>query len=109
MAGAILALVRAGKRNGILWPVLIALGLRLAVMLAAHFVSVAHGDDGFFFNDDRTYHEAARRIAHAWRGGHLVDPTSYEYAGSLQVGFSALAGVVYTLTGVHLLSVKFVN
>jgi hypothetical protein len=102
-------LIRHGKQHGIFWPVILALSLRLVVMLATHFVSIAHGHGGFFFADDRDYHEIGRRLSHEWRSGHAADPTAAAYAGSLQAGFSVLVALVYTLVGGHAIALKLIN
>ena len=109
LTAAVAILVRHARTAGVLAPVLVALALRLGCMIATQAVSVSHGHGGFFFLDDRGYDAIGRRLAEQWRHGHVVDVTSYQYAGSLQFGFKALVGFVYTLVGAHVLAVKLMN
>jgi hypothetical protein len=109
VAAGALALGRAAGAANLGRPVAVGAALRLAVMLAAHFGSVATGGRGFMFLDDRGYAHVAGLLADHWRQGSLVDPASYQFAGSYVFGFPTLVGLIFLLTGESLLAAKLVN
>jgi hypothetical protein len=107
-AGA-LAVFRAAIAANLVLPVAVGAALRLTVMLAAHFGSVAAGGRGFMFLDDKGYTDVAGLLADRWREGSLVDPASYQFAGSYVFGFPTLVALVFLLTDESLLAAKLVN
>ena len=108
LAGA-LAVLRGAIAANLVLPVAVGAALRLTVMLAAHFGSVAAGGRGFMFLDDKGYTHVAGLLADRWRDGSLADPASYQFAGSYVFGFPTLVALVFLLTKESLLAAKLVN
>jgi hypothetical protein len=107
--GGALAVARAARAANVGLPVAVGAALRLAVMLAAHFGSVAAGGRGFMFLDDQGYEHIASLLADRWREGRFVDPASYQFAGSYVFGFPTLVALIFLGTGKSLLAAKLVN
>lgn len=109
VVGSLWVLFRQSRTSDLVAPLHVALLLRLTVMVAAHLFSVRHGDHGFFYLDDQGYDHIGRQIAQQWRHGRFVNIESDRYAGSLQFGYDAWVGSIYTLVGSHVIAVKLVN
>jgi 4-amino-4-deoxy-L-arabinose transferase-like glycosyltransferase len=107
-AGALLLFWYA-RRHGLLAPLVVGALLRLGVMVGAHIASVAAGDGGFMFSDDRGFDAEAERLAAAWDQGEAADPRSYQYVGSYVFGYPATIAAVYVLVGPQLLVAKLLN
>jgi hypothetical protein len=105
--GALIMMFRRAGAEGLVWPVAVGFGLRLAVMLVAHALSA--GEHGLLFLDDQTMFRYGVRIASAWRAAHLINPAAYNYAASYEFGYPVLVGAVFTLVGPHVLAVKLVD
>jgi hypothetical protein len=100
-------LFRHSRASGLVAPISVALLLRLTVMVATQLYSVHRGDHGFFYLDDQGFDRLGREIAQQWRHGRLVNPETA--AGSIQFGYQALVGLIYTLAGGHVIAAKLVN
>jgi hypothetical protein len=101
---------RTAGAQGVLLPVAVGGGLRLAVMLAAHVASLLAGDDGFHYLDDRGYSLIGTALADAWRSGD--PPSAFEPLGILRHGgpaFYHLAGGLTLLTGDNVIPLKLLN
>jgi hypothetical protein len=109
LVGAVWLMLRCAAAHEILLPVAVGLGLRLVVMLAAHFGSVWSGDDGFMYRDDRGYDAMARVIAEHWRAGEIVNPAREDIAGTYIYGYPAFLGLVFTIAGSKMLLAKAIN
>ena len=109
LAGAVWLMLRSAVAHRILLPVAVGLGLRLVVMLAAHFGSVWSGDHGFMYRDDRGYEAMARIIAEHWRAGEIVNPAREDIAGTYIYGYPAFLGLVFTIAGTKILLAKTIN
>jgi hypothetical protein len=109
LAGAVWLMLRSASAHGILLPVAVGLGLRLVVMLAAHFGSVWSDDHGFMYRDDRGYEAMAKVIAEHWRAGEIVNPAREDIAGTYIYGYPAFLGLVFTIAGTKLLLAKAIN
>jgi hypothetical protein len=109
LAGAIWLMLRSASSHDILLPVAVGLGLRLVVMLGAHFASVWSGDNGFLFRDDRGYVDMAKVISSHWRVGEIVNPAREDLAGSYIYGYPAFVSLVFTIAGPKLLLAKAFN
>jgi hypothetical protein len=107
LAGSLWLLFRQSRASGLVAPILVALILRLTVMVATHFISIHRGDHGFFYLDDQGYDRVGWEIAKQWRDGSFVSPETA--AGSIQFGYQALVGSIYTLVGGHVIAAKLVN
>lgn len=101
-------LTRHARRAGVLAPVLWGLGIRLGAMLLVHGSSLLAGESGLMFLDDKTYFWEGTAIASAWRAGEVINPGSYEYAGTPMFGYQALLGVAFLLVG-DIIAGKLVN
>jgi hypothetical protein len=104
-----LAIGRHAAADGILGPLLVGVGLRLAVMVIAHVGSLSLGDRGILFIDDQTYFRAGSALADVWRAGHTPDPTGAALAGTYQLGYQLFLGVLFTLGTSSILLGKFAN
>ncbi len=104
-----LMLCTRARDAGILRPVLVGAGARLAIVLVAHFVSIALGQHGFFYLDDQGYLNLGRALAHAWAHGHFPDPTGVDYVKSSAIGYPLLVAFVVFLVGKHVLAVALLN
>jgi hypothetical protein len=109
LAGAIWLMLRSASAHDILLAVAVGLGLRLVVMLAAHFGSVWSGDDGYMYRDDRGYVAMAKVIAEHWRAGEIVNPAREDIAGTYIYGYPAFVGLIFTIAGTKLLLAKAIN
>jgi hypothetical protein len=101
-------LMRHARRAGVLAPVLWGLGIRLGAMLVVHGSSLLAGESGLMFLDDKTYLWKGTAIASAWRAGDVINPGSYDYAGTPMFGYQALLGVAFLLVG-DIIAGKLVN
>ncbi|MEA2442782.1 MAG: hypothetical protein QOJ12_74, partial [Thermoleophilales bacterium] len=109
-AGALLlVLLRGARDHGILAPVAVGLGVRLAVMLVAHGGSTSLGDGGFFYLDDQTYMRGATRLAHLWAQGSLPDPGRYDVVGTHLFGYQFLVAVLFGLGTTSVVLGKLAN
>jgi hypothetical protein len=108
-AAIALAVARRAKAIGVLAPLLVGFGLRLVVMLVAHFGSVSLHDHGILFVDDRTHFLGAKLLAGMWSAGNFQDPVSVHVLGTFQFGYAALVGAVFTLGTSSILLGKLVN
>lgn len=90
-------LLRRARASGVLLPVAVGLGLRVALMVAIHLVSLSRDEGGIMFLDDRTYLQAGMRIASAWDAGTLANPGAYDYAGTYMFGYQALLAGAFAL------------
>ena len=106
---AVWLVLRGASAHAILAPVAVGLGLRLIVMLAAHFGSVWSGDHGYMYRDDRGYVAMATVIAEHWRAGEIVNPAREDIAGTYIYGYPAFLGLVFTIAGSKLLLAKAIN
>ena len=97
------------KRHGFLGPVVLALLVRFTVMIIAHEASLASGDQGFFHVDDAGYLQRATAFASDWSHGVWHDPSAAGYGGTYLVGYEALLGALFVLTGPSLLFGTIVN
>ena len=104
-----LAVGRRAAAAGILVPLLVGLGLRLAVMALTHASSLSLGDHGIFYLDDETYRLRASTVAGFWRDGLLPDPARPDVVGSYQFGYELFLGVIFTLGTSSVLLGKLVN
>ncbi|MEA2126198.1 MAG: hypothetical protein QOI80_2980 [Solirubrobacteraceae bacterium] len=102
------AVLRSASANGILAPVLVGFGLRLALMLVIHGVSLLRHEGGLMFLDDHTYLNVGMHLAEPWRRGAIIDPSAYNYAGTPMFGYQALMGGVFVLVD-DILAGKLVN
>lgn len=119
VVGGVILAAMAGAAGGVLWmwarkaevlvPVLIAAALRLAVVIVVHLVSVARGDGGFLYRDDRAYSAIGERLSVGWSEIGWVNPTAFEFAGSYTVGYPMVVGFVFFLIGPHALVAKLLN
>ncbi len=109
LAGAVWLMLRSAAAHHILLPVAVGLGLRLVVMLVAHFGSVWAGDHGFMYRDDRGYEAMARVIAEHWRAGEIVNPAREDIAGTYIYGYPAFLGLIFTIAGTKMLLAKAIN
>lgn len=105
----VLFIVRRSQRHGLLVPVLVGFGVRLAVMVIAHIGSVSLGDHGILVLDDGTYLRGATRLADFWRAGHTPDPARYNILGTFQFGYQIFLAALFTLGIPSILLGKLVN
>ncbi len=103
------AILRRSAQLEIVVPVLTGLALRLAVVLFAHIASIGAGEGGILFLDDKGYLQTGRDLAASWSAGDLVNPASPDAFGSLMFGYPALVGLVFTLVGPSVLTVKLIQ
>jgi hypothetical protein len=103
------AIGKQARRFGLLTPVAVGGGLRLAVMLVAHAGSVHLGDGGLMFLDDQTYFARGELIAEGWREGRVSNPAAYDQAGTYQFGYHVLLAGVFALVGPVVVAGKLVN
>jgi hypothetical protein len=108
-AAIVLAVVRRARGIGVLAPLLVGFGLRLVVMLVAHFGSLSLHDHGILFVDDRTHYEGAKLLAGLWKAGQFPDPVSAQVLGTFQFGYPAFVAVIFTLGTSSLLLGKLAN
>lgn len=101
------ALLAGARRQQLLAPVLVALGLRLAVMLAIQLASVSAGDGGFAFLDEKGHLAVAAELAGRWEAGNLTSPRAV--SGSYQAGFDTVLAGVFLLSGPDLVVGKLLN
>lgn len=106
VAAALYALLHQAVRLHLLAPVTVALVVRLVVMLVAQ---VASGHGGAFYLDDAGYSREAALIAHQWLEGRLINPSSYQYAGSLAFGYQTMVACIFLLTGKSMVAAKLIN
>lgn len=104
----VVVLVRQARHADILAPVVWGLALRAGAMLIVHASSLLVGEGGLMFLDDKTYLWNGMEIAAQWRGGHIIDPGSYEYAGTPMFGYHVLCAAAFTLVN-DILAGKLVN
>jgi hypothetical protein len=107
LGGSLWVLFRQSHTSDLVAPISVALLLRLTVMVATQLYSVHRGDHGFFYLDDQGYDHTGQLIAQQWRHGRFVNPETA--AGSLQFGYQAFVGAIYTLVGGHVIAAKLVN
>jgi 4-amino-4-deoxy-L-arabinose transferase-like glycosyltransferase len=105
VGGGLCLLLIAASRSGLLAAVLLGLLLRAVVMLLAQLLS----HNGLFYVDDGGYVREGSLIAHEWLRGHFVNPSSYQYAGSLAFGYQLTVACITVLVGKSLIAVKLVN
>jgi hypothetical protein len=103
------AIGRRAAADRILAPVLVGVGLRVGVMVIANLGSLSLHDHGIFFVDDRTHFNDARKLAGLWRDGHIPDPSSVHVVGTLQFGYAAFVGILFTLGTNSILLGKLAN
>jgi hypothetical protein len=109
-AGAIvMAVVRRARAIGVLVPLAVGFGLRLVVMLIAHFGSLSLHDGGMLFVDDRTHFLGAERLTALWTAGTFPDPSSVHVLGTFQFGYPAFVAAIFTLGTTSLLLGKVAN
>jgi len=106
VAAALYALLRHAVRLHLLAPVIVALVVRLVVMVVAQLAS---GHGGAFYLDDAGYSREAALIAHQWLEGHVINPSSYQYAGSLAFGYQTMVACIFLLTGKSMVAGKLIN
>jgi hypothetical protein len=106
--GAVWFVLRRAAAAGVLAPVAVGLGLRVALMVVIHLVSLARDEGGILFLDDRTYLTTGMHIASGWDGWDLINPGAYNYAGTYQFGYQALMGVAFLLVD-DIVAGKLVN
>jgi hypothetical protein len=106
VAAALYALLRHAVRLHLLAPVIVALGVRIVVMLVAQLAS---GHGGTFYLDDAGYSREAALIAHQWFEGRVINPSSYQYAGSLAFGYQTMVACIFLLTGKSMVAGKLIN
>lgn len=110
LAGAFSLVLRVARTRGLLLPVAVGGGVRLAVMVGAHLISVSAGDHGFQYLDDRGYSIVGETLAAQWRSGQ--EPSLLQPLGILPHGGAAfyhLAGVLTLLTGNSVIPLKLTN
>src|SRR4051794_28501411 len=109
-AGAVgLVLLRRAAAHGLLAPVLVGIAVRLAVMVIAHAGSRSLGDHGFFYLDDQTYMDGARRLADLWSEGSFPDPTRFDVLGTYLIGYEFLLALLFALGTASILVGKLAN
>jgi hypothetical protein len=106
VAAALYALLHHAVRLHLLAPVIVALVVRLVVMVVAQLAS---GHGGAFYLDDAGYSREAALIAHQWLEGHVINPSSYQYAGSLAFGYQTMVACIFLLTGKSMIAGKLIN
>jgi hypothetical protein len=106
VAAALYALLRHAVRLHLLAPVIVALVVRLLVMVVAQLAS---GHGGAFYLDDAGYSREAALIARQWLEGHVINPSSYQYAGSLAFGYQTMVACIFLLTGKSMVAGKLIN
>jgi 4-amino-4-deoxy-L-arabinose transferase-like glycosyltransferase len=106
VAAAVYVLLRHAVRLNLLAPVIAGLSVRLVVMLVAQLTS---GHGGAFYLDDAGYSREAALIAHQWLEGHVINPSSYQYAGSLAFGYQTMVASIFLLTGKSMVAGKLIN
>jgi hypothetical protein len=106
VAAALHVLLRHAVRLHLLAPVIVALVARLVVMLVAQLAS---GHGGAFYLDDAGYSREAALIARQWLEGHVINPSSYQYAGSLAFGYQTMVACIFLLTGKSMVAAKLIN
>lgn len=85
----------------------LAVLFRLTSIALLHAHSVAHGNQGFFFLDDRSYHAQALNLLNALQGGYLY--SSLLSLGTYHFGYPLLLAVWYWLTSPDSLDGKLMN
>jgi hypothetical protein len=106
VAAALYALLRHAVRLHLFAPVIVALVVRLVVMVVAQLTS---GHGGAFYLDDAGYSREAALIAHQWLEGQVINPSSYQYAGSLAFGYQTMVACIFLLTGKSMVAGKLIN
>ncbi|MFH0793414.1 MAG: hypothetical protein V2A74_05215 [bacterium] len=99
----------SSDRNYLLNLTLAAFLMRLAAVLFFHFSSLGH--DGFYFLDDRGFHDKGLTVMGFWRDGRF--PPLYEWTpiglGTFHVGFIRIIAACYYAFGVHPLIPKLIG
>jgi hypothetical protein len=110
VVAAAVFVVRAATRRSLLAPVLVAMGVRLAVVVVVHAVSVHNGHGGALYLDDAGYAKVGWQIAHAWRSGHADEAyfTEGVNASGSPLYYDFVAAIFF-LVGRSMLAVKLVN
>jgi hypothetical protein len=110
LAGALWLIARQSQHEGILAPVVVGFAVRFVVTLAAYVTSLATGDGGYLYLDDRGYAVAGAQLAERWLDlapGNLLQPLGIlPHGGPL---FYHLVAGVFAVSGDSVVVMELVD